>query len=196
MIDSFHSSGISSLFQREIISLWIAHQIFLLPALINSAGIWWVPGDLWHFNFSIANSTSKALVSDSSCIVVCISVCLTSLTPFTLDSWEKWFLKQAKILWQSVTISLLLSCVINHGVRLQSILRPSLNLWLQGFFFGTGFSLDLLAPDFPWHNHSQCGLFVYENFTPPDLNFWARIHTDCYVWRHTTIFVEIQVFWD
>jgi hypothetical protein len=29
---------------------------------------------------------------------VCISVCLTSLTPCTFNSWEKWFLRQAKIL--------------------------------------------------------------------------------------------------
>jgi hypothetical protein len=29
---------------------------------------------------------------------VCISVCLTSLTPCTLNSWEKWFLHLAKII--------------------------------------------------------------------------------------------------
>ena len=36
IIDSFHSSGNSSLFQIEIISLWIAQQIVLPPALIDT----------------------------------------------------------------------------------------------------------------------------------------------------------------
>ena len=63
IIDPFHSSGNSSLFQIEIISLWIAQRIVLRPALISSAGIWSIPGDLWFFSFSIANSTSKALGS-------------------------------------------------------------------------------------------------------------------------------------
>ena len=39
MIDSFRSSGNSSLFQIEMISLGIAQGIVLHPALINSAGI-------------------------------------------------------------------------------------------------------------------------------------------------------------
>ena len=39
MINSFHSSDNSSLFQIELISLWISEQIVLHPALINSAGI-------------------------------------------------------------------------------------------------------------------------------------------------------------
>jgi hypothetical protein len=48
------------------------------------------------FNFSIALSTSKALDSSTSHSDVCISVCLTSLTPCTFNSWEKWFLHLAK----------------------------------------------------------------------------------------------------
>jgi hypothetical protein len=32
------------------------------PAWINSVGMWSIPGDMWLFSFSIANSTSKALV--------------------------------------------------------------------------------------------------------------------------------------
>jgi hypothetical protein len=39
VIDSFHSSGSSSLFQIELISLWISEQIVLLPASVNSAGV-------------------------------------------------------------------------------------------------------------------------------------------------------------
>jgi hypothetical protein len=39
MIDSSHTSGNSSLFQIELISLWISEQIVLLPASINSAGM-------------------------------------------------------------------------------------------------------------------------------------------------------------
>ena len=38
-IDPFHSSGNSSLFQTELISLLIAQRIVLPPALISSAGI-------------------------------------------------------------------------------------------------------------------------------------------------------------
>jgi len=41
MIDSFHSSGSSSLFQIELISSWISEKIVLLPASISSAGMWW-----------------------------------------------------------------------------------------------------------------------------------------------------------
>jgi len=57
-------------------------------------------------NFSIAHSTSKALGSDTSGSALCISVCLTSITPCTFSSLEKWFLHLAKILWASVTKSL------------------------------------------------------------------------------------------
>ena len=39
IIDPFHSSGSSSLFQIEIISLWIAQRIVPPTALISSAGI-------------------------------------------------------------------------------------------------------------------------------------------------------------
>ena len=46
MIDSFHSSGNFSLFQIEIIRLWISERIVLPPALINSAGILSTPGDV------------------------------------------------------------------------------------------------------------------------------------------------------
>ena len=45
----------------------------LLPALIISAGIWSIPGDLWLFSFSIVSSTSKALGSGTSGCAVCIS---------------------------------------------------------------------------------------------------------------------------
>jgi len=44
------------------------------------------------FGFSIATSNSKALGSDTSGSAVCVSVCLTSLTPFTFSSWQKWLL--------------------------------------------------------------------------------------------------------
>ena len=87
MIDSSHSSGNSSLFQIQIISLWIALQIVLPPALINSAGIWLIPGYFLFFSFPIANSTSKALGSGTSGSTVCISACLTSLPSCTFNSW-------------------------------------------------------------------------------------------------------------
>ena len=66
MIDSFHSSGNSSLFQTEVISLWTSQRIVLPHALINSAGVWSIPGDLWLFSFSIANSNSEAHGSGTS----------------------------------------------------------------------------------------------------------------------------------
>jgi hypothetical protein len=45
MIDSFHSSGNSSLFQIELIGFGISKLIFLPRALIKSAGIWSTPDD-------------------------------------------------------------------------------------------------------------------------------------------------------
>ena len=69
-----------------------------IPALINSAGIWSTPGNLRLCIFQIATSTSKALGSGTSGSAACISVCLTSITPCTLNSWKKWFLHPAKIL--------------------------------------------------------------------------------------------------
>ena len=71
MIDSFHSSGSFSFFQIEVISLWISKQIVLPPALISSAGISSIPGDLWLFSLSIASSTSAALGSGTSGSAVC-----------------------------------------------------------------------------------------------------------------------------
>ena len=41
------------------------------------------------FNLSIADSISEALGSGTSGSTVCISACPTSLTPCTLNSWEK-----------------------------------------------------------------------------------------------------------
>jgi len=105
---SFHSLGNSYLFQIELISLLISEWIVLPPALISSAGILSVSGDLWLFNFSVANLTSKALGSGTSGSAVFISVRLTSLTSCTFSGWEKWFLYLAKILWESNQITLLI----------------------------------------------------------------------------------------
>jgi hypothetical protein len=60
---------------------------------------------LWLFSFSITSSISKAFGSGISGYAVCMSVCLTSLTPCTFSNWEKWFLHLAKMLWESVTKS-------------------------------------------------------------------------------------------
>jgi hypothetical protein len=62
---------------------------------------WSNPGDLC-VSFIIVLSPSKALGSGTCGSAVCIFVCLTSLTPSTFNSSEKWFLYLAKILWQSV----------------------------------------------------------------------------------------------
>ena len=95
-IDSYHSSGNSFLFQIPVLCLRISEWIVLHTALINSAGIRSIPGDMHLFVFSIAISTPKALSSGTSGSFVCISVYLTSLTPGTFNSWEKWFLHLAK----------------------------------------------------------------------------------------------------
>jgi len=51
MTYSIHSSGNSSLFQVELISLWISERIIPAPAVVNSAGTWSVPGDGVFFSF-------------------------------------------------------------------------------------------------------------------------------------------------
>jgi len=63
----------SSLFQTEIIKLWISLEMVLLPTLTNSANIWPIPGYLWLFISSIANSNAKAL---AQALVVLLCVCL------------------------------------------------------------------------------------------------------------------------
>ena len=113
-IDSFHSSGNFSFFEIEVISLWISPQVVPPPALISSAGISLIPGDLWLFNLPIANSTSKALSLSTSGSAVCISACPTSLTPCTLNKWEKYFLHLTTILWVSATRSPFSSLTILH----------------------------------------------------------------------------------
>jgi len=84
------------LVQLELISLWISGRNILPPALISSARIWSIPGNLCLFIFS--TTISKALGSGTSDSVVCMRVCLTSLTPCTFNSWEKWLLNLVKIL--------------------------------------------------------------------------------------------------
>ena len=64
------------------------------------------------FGFSTAITNSKTFGSVSSGSTVCISLCLTSLTPCTLNSWEKCFLHLAKILWESATKSLFSSFTV------------------------------------------------------------------------------------
>ena len=79
-----------------------------------------IPGDLWLFSFSLANSTSKELGSGTSGSAVCTSVCLTSLTPCTFNNWEKWFLHLAKIRWgncNQITL-LILYCISSRLVTL------------------------------------------------------------------------------
>ena len=69
-------------------------------------------GDFCLFSFIIVLSNSKALGFCTSSSVVRISVCLTSLTLCTFNSWQKWFLHLAKILLESVTKSLFSSRTI------------------------------------------------------------------------------------
>jgi hypothetical protein len=57
------------------------------------------------YSSSLAIPTPKSLGSGISASAVCISVCLTSLTTSTSNSWEKCFLHLAKIMRESVTKS-------------------------------------------------------------------------------------------
>ena len=69
---------------NKINKLRIAERIVLPPALVDSAGIWSVPGNLCLFSFSLAISSSKVLGLDPNDSAVCISVCLTSLLTYLL----------------------------------------------------------------------------------------------------------------
>jgi hypothetical protein len=100
MIDSFPSAGNFSLFQIELISLWVTGRIVFSPCFNQFYWDLISTPDLWLFSFSIAISTSKALRSGTSGSAVCISVCLTSLTPCTFSSWEKCFHYLTLILWR------------------------------------------------------------------------------------------------
>ena len=84
------------------------------PCFSQFCPYWSIPGDLWLFNFSLAGSNSEALGSGTSGSAVCISACPTSLTPCTLNSWEKYFLHLATILWESATRSPFSSFTILH----------------------------------------------------------------------------------
>jgi hypothetical protein len=90
IIDSFHWSGNCSLSQTELLSLWIANSNILPSACTRSAEIWPLLGDLHFYNFAIAISTSRRLGPGTSGSVVCISICLTSLTLWTLYDGGKW----------------------------------------------------------------------------------------------------------
>jgi hypothetical protein len=99
-VGSFDSSGIFSLFEKELISLRISGLIFLPYALNGSPGIRSLPGNVFHFSFSIAISDSRALCSGTSGSAVYTRfVCITLLFPCTFNSCEKCFLRPAKILW-------------------------------------------------------------------------------------------------
>ena len=154
MIDCFYSSGISSLFQIELISLWVSERNVLSSALISSAGIWSIPGDLFLFSLSIAISTWKALGSSTSGYAVCISVCLISLNPWTFNSWEKWFLHIAKILWESVIKQITLLFLYYISSRLVTLLQiTEVHIKVSDIFYLTlsfnfiNFSFKIFTPE-------------------------------------------------
>jgi hypothetical protein len=74
------NAGNSSLFVTESINLWPSERILLPPACINSARILPVRCDLHFFQIFHIH------LNLSSGSAVCISVCLTSLTPCTFNS--------------------------------------------------------------------------------------------------------------
>ena len=100
----------------------VSERIFLPPALISTAGISSVLGDLCLY-FSLTISTSKSLESGTRGSAVCISVFLISLNPCTFNSWEKLFIYLAKILWESVTKSPFSSFALPRTSRLITLLK-------------------------------------------------------------------------
>jgi hypothetical protein len=86
VIDSFHCCGISSLFQIELVSLWILEHNVLPPFDKFYGNLINILGDLYLSNFSIAISNLKELSSGTNGSAACISVCLTLLMPCTTNS--------------------------------------------------------------------------------------------------------------
>ena len=130
MIDSFSSSGNSSLFQIKLISFWISERIALLPALISAAGILSVPSDLLIYSFSITISNLWAIGSGTSGYAVCISICLASLTQSILFSWATWFQQVTKILWEffkQITL-LILYCIIYGLLTLLKVIDAPIQI--------------------------------------------------------------------
>jgi hypothetical protein len=81
------------------------------------------------YRFSITIPKWKARDSGTSGSAVFISVCPTSLTPCTFNSWEKWFLHLAKILWEvsNQITPLILYSISSRMASLLNPLSPELN---------------------------------------------------------------------
>jgi len=125
MTEPFQSSGNTSLFQTDLINLWISKRIVLPSALIKCAGIWSKPGNLCHFIFSIFISTSNALGT----LAVCKQI--TFLVLYHIRSRLVTLLKatDAPIKFSAVLILLL---VLSSSVSAFDILSFPLNVyWLH-----------------------------------------------------------------
>lgn len=80
------------------ISLWIS-QHTLIP-LTKSV----VPEYGQYLVICVLNVTVLIWMApgiDVCWLAVCISVCLRSVTPYTLSNWQKWFFHLFKIFWES-----------------------------------------------------------------------------------------------
>jgi len=75
------SSSLCTLLQNPVTS-----SLFCL-IIFYSAGVWSMLSALHLFSFPTAISISKAIGLGISGWTVCVSVCLTSLTPCTITSW-------------------------------------------------------------------------------------------------------------
>jgi len=85
---SFHRWGIPSLFQTQLVSLWISEHTIPLPEWISSARAWPVPDDLFLFKFSITVRTANPLGSYQQLSCVYFSL-LTSLMLCTFNINER-----------------------------------------------------------------------------------------------------------
>ena len=102
------------------------------PALIIAGRTGSISGDLCLFSFSIAISTSKALGSGTSGSAVCISDCLTSLTPCTFSSWEMVPPLSQNIMGVCYKMTrLLLYCISS---RLVTLLKSLIPLYMSVIF--------------------------------------------------------------
>ena len=116
MIDPFHSSCSSPFFEIEKVIFGYHGELFYpLPLLILMIFDQYMV--ISDFSFSIANSTPKVHSSGTSGSAVCISLCLISLTLYTFNTWEKYFLHLTTILWESANqIALLVIYYISSSL--------------------------------------------------------------------------------
>jgi hypothetical protein len=156
MIESFHFSGNSSLFQTELISLWIWERIALPPCFNQCC--WDSISTSWFVSYYLSNSYLNLKCSRLRHYWLLLYICITSLiTPYRFNSCGEWFFHLAHTPWDSLTklhqiTLLILYCVISRLVTLLKVtytplqVSDFLNLTLSSLIFCFNFFL-LFVPE-------------------------------------------------